>query len=272
LIRYESLIFGVILFLVIVFLRRGVAGTLRHVVEKRASGRREEGEHEAASAAILPGPRRAAEADAVLELRGLTKAFGGVRAVAELDLLVRPRTIHGLIGPNGSGKTTTVNLITGFLPADAGEVVLGEQAVPKPRPHRMAALGVGRVFQRAEVFAGISAIDNMIDGFHLVANRNLVSNVLRLPGARRRERELREQAEALLHSLGLGSLMDVPASALPFGDRRLLEVARAMAARPTLLILDEPATGLTANELVRLAMLLRRLRESGVTVLLIEHN
>ena len=136
----------------------------------------------------------------------------------------------------------------------------------------MAALGVGRVFQRAEVFAGISAIDNVIDGFHLVANRNLVSNVLRLPGARRRERELREQAEALLHSLGLGALMDVSASALPFGDRRLLEVARAMAARPTLLILDEPATGLTANELVRLAMLLRRLRESGVTVLLIEHN
>jgi branched-chain amino acid transport system permease protein len=136
----------------------------------------------------------------------------------------------------------------------------------------MAALGVGRVFQRAEVFGGISTMDNVLDGFHLVANRNLVSNVLRLPKARRRERELLSEAEVLLQSLGLASLMNVPANALPFGDRRLLEVARAMAARPTLLILDEPATGLTANELVRLSMLLRRLREAGVTVLLIEHN
>jgi ABC-type branched-subunit amino acid transport system ATPase component/ABC-type branched-subunit amino acid transport system permease subunit len=271
-ISYESLILGGILFLVIVFLRRGVAGTIRHQVEKRITGKREQTEHEPASAAVLPAPRRTPGPGPVLELRGLTKSFGGVRAVAELDLTVERRTIHGLIGPNGSGKTTTVNVVTGFLPLEAGEVRFAGQVVSRPRPDRLASLGVGRVFQRAEVFAGISTIDNVLDGFHLVANRNLVSNLLRLPAARRRERELRREAELLLQSLGLSSLTNVSAAVLPFGDRRLLEVARAMAARPSLLILDEPATGLSATELVRLGMLLRRLREAGVTVLLIEHN
>jgi ABC-type branched-subunit amino acid transport system ATPase component/ABC-type branched-subunit amino acid transport system permease subunit len=276
-IRYQQLIFGVILFLVIVFLRRGIAGTIKHLVERWGSGRRpteaaEDDAPPATPAAVLPAPRRVVGDGPVLELLGLTKAFGGLRAVSELELVVQRATIHGLIGPNGSGKSTTVNLMTGFLPADGGEVRFAGQTVARPRPHRMAAMGMGRVFQRAEVFAGISAIENVLDGFHLVANRNLVSNVLRLPSARRRERELRREAEVLLDALGLTSLMHMPASALPFGDRRLLEVARAMASRPTLLVLDEPATGLTANELVRLSTLLRRLREAGVTVLLIEHN
>ena len=149
---------------------------------------------------------------------------------------------------------------------------LAGERVPEPKPHTLARLGVGRVFQRAEVFAGVSASENVLGGFHLVANRNLFANVLTLPSARRRDRELRTEAEGLLSALGLAELTDVHASALPFGDRRLLEVARAMAARPTLLILDEPATGLSAVELTRLAALLRRLRDAGVTVLLIEHN
>ncbi len=223
-------------------------------------------------APVLPAPRRPAAPGPVLELKGITKSFGGVRAVAELDLAVERGSIHGLIGPNGSGKTTTVNLVTGFLDADGGEVWLAGEHVARPRPHRMAEYGVGRVFQRAEVFAGVSSVDNVLGGFHLVANRSFLANVLTLPSARRRERELRSEAELLLSNLGLAELTDVFASALPFGDRRLLEVARAMAGRPTLLILDEPATGLSAVELTRLSSLLRRLREAGVTVLLIEHN
>jgi branched-chain amino acid transport system permease protein len=271
-IRYESLIFGAVLFLVIVFLRRGVVGTAKAVIERRIAADRDEPAPTPPSHEPLPPPRHGAITGSALELRGLTKSFGGVRAVSELDLVVDPASIHGLIGPNGSGKTTTVNCVTGFARADRGEVRLAGQRVARPRPHRMAALGVGRVFQRAEVFGGIAAIDNVLDGFHLVANRSLVANLVRLPPARRREREIRSEAEHLLESVGLRHLADVPASALPYGDRRLLEVARAMAARPRLMILDEPATGLTADELVRLAGLLRRLRESGVTVLLIEHN
>jgi branched-chain amino acid transport system ATP-binding protein/branched-chain amino acid transport system permease protein len=272
LIQYSQLVFGIILFLVIVFLRRGIVGTIKHLIEKRtAVPHKLEGE-ELPVAAVLPAPRRPAAPGPVLELKGMTKAFGGVRAVAELDMLVERGAIHGLIGPNGSGKTTTVNLITGFLEVDGGEVWLAGERVPEPKPSLMAELGVGRVFQRAEVFAGVSAAENVLGGFHLLANRNLASNLFRLPSARRRERELRKESEILLSSLGLAEMTDVFASSLPFGDRRLLEVARAMAARPTLLILDEPATGLSAVELTRLSSLLRRLREAGVTVLLIEHN
>ena len=272
LIRYTQLVFGAALFVVIVFMRRGVVGTVKALIERRTAVPRELSDEDRPVASVLPSPRRPAAPGPVLELRGLTKSFGGVRAVAELDLVVERGSIHGLIGPNGSGKTTTVNLITGFLPADGGEVHLAGERVARPRPSVMAEYGVGRVFQRAEVFAGVSAVENVLGGFHLVANRSFVSNVLSLPSARKRERELRSEAELLLSSLGLAELTDVYASALPFGDRRLLEVARAMAARPTLLILDEPATGLSAVELTRLASLLRRLREAGVTVLLIEHN
>ncbi|MFN2543338.1 MAG: ATP-binding cassette domain-containing protein [Actinomycetota bacterium] len=271
--RYEQLVFGVMLLLVIVFLRGGVAGTVRRGVERwrtRERGGREEDELASAADPVLPPPRRAVPDGPVLELRGLTKAFGGVHAIANLDLVVDRGTIHGLIGPTGAGKTTTVNVVTGDIRADGGEIRFAGERVERPKAQRMAALGLGRVFQRSEVFAGISAIDNVLDGLHLLSNRNLVANVLRLPNARRRERELRTEAEGLLSSLGLSSLMDRPVSSLPHGDRRLLEVARAVATRPTLLVLDEPATGLTANELVRLSQLLRRLRERGAAVLLVQ--
>jgi branched-chain amino acid transport system permease protein len=273
LIVYQALISGVLLFVVIVFLPKGIAGTIRDRLALRgmaASTARAPGEPP--DATPLPAPRRPAPEGAVLEVHGLTKSFGGVRAVDDLDLRVERGTIHGLIGPNGSGKTTTVNLLTGALPADRGvSTFLGER-VHRPKPHRMARLGMARVFQQAEVFGAIPAGDNVLAGFHLLADRSLVSNLLTLPRARRRERELREQARTLLGTLGLGDRAGVAASSLPFGDRRLLEVARALAARPTMLILDEPATGLSAVELGRLSSVLERLRAAGVTVLLIEHN
>lgn len=271
LIVYRALIAGLILFLVIVFLPRGVAGTVRGIVERRrAAGR--PADRRPVPTEVLPAPRRPAPEGPVLEIRGLRKAFGGLVAVEDLDLVVERATIHGLIGPNGSGKTTTVNLITGAVPADAGEVRFLGRRVERRAPHRMARLGLGRVFQHGEVFGGIPAVENVMVGFHLVADRGLVSNVLRLPSARRREVELRREAGLLLEAVGLGGREEVHASALPYGDRRLLEVARALAARPTVLILDEPATGLSAGELARLSALLRRLRDAGVTVLLIEHN
>lgn len=275
LIVFEALISGVVLFLVIVFLPRGIAGTLGHLLERRRRGRtpaRREREEEPVAPAVLPAPRLAAPSGALLEARGLTKAFGGVVAVHRLDLEVVSGTIHGLIGPNGSGKTTTVNLITGLLKADDGRVAFMGEQVERPRPHRMAGMGLGRVFQRAEVFGAIPALENILAGFHLLADRNPLNNVLRLPSARRSERHLRREAMTLLESLGLADRAEVPAAALPYGDRRLLEVARALAARPTVLVLDEPATGLTRGELERLSMLLGRLREARVTVLLIEHN
>jgi branched-chain amino acid transport system permease protein len=262
-----ALLSAIVLFLVIVFLPRGIAGALGGLGRRRV-GAAPRGK----PAAVIPSPRRAAPEGPALEVRGLSRAFGGVLAVDGLDLAVGSGTIHGLIGPNGSGKTTTVNLVTGLLGSDEGEVWLLGDRVHHPRPHRMASLGLGRVFQRAEVLAGVTVVDNVLAGFHLVARRDLPSAVLRLPGFLRREAQLRREAVALLDAAGLGDRADAPASSLPYGDRRLLEVIRALAARPTVLILDEPATGLSRVELGRLAGLLRRLREAGVTVLLIEHN
>jgi branched-chain amino acid transport system permease protein len=266
----QALISAVALFTVIVFLPEGVAGAVVKLFRRYSPLPARRAQRDAA--AVLPVPRRPAGREPVLEVRGLVKSFGGVRAVDGLDLSVGPRTIHGLIGPNGSGKTTTVNLVTGVLRADAGEIRCLGEAVERPRPHVMADRGLGRVFQRAEVLASAGALDNVLAGFHLVADRSLAANVLRLPWTQRREREIHREAEALLEALGLGDAADVPASALPYGDRRLLEMARALAARPTVLILDEPATGLSGLELSRLSALMARLREGGVTVLLIEHN
>ena len=265
----QALVSAVALFVVIVLLPRGVAGTVGGLLRRR--GRAAPADAPAA-ASVLPAPRRLPGDAPVLEVRGLVKAFGGLRAIDRLDLRVDPRTIHGLVGPNGSGKTTTVNLISGILRPDEGEVTFLGERVGRSRPHRMAVRGIGRVFQRSEVLASASVVDNVLTGFHLVARRGLAANLLRLPGTLRRERELRAEAAVLLAALGLGGRSHVAAGALPYGDRRLLEVARALAARPTLLILDEPATGLTAVELERLANLLARLRDGGVTVLLIEHN
>lgn len=271
LVVWQAMISGILLFLVIVFVPRGLAGVLAAGIERRRAAAAAS-EEEEPPAEVLPAPRHPAPEAPVLEVTGLSRAFGGVRAVDDLDLVVDRGTIHGLIGPNGSGKTTTVNLLTGALRADTGSLRFLGEDVARPRPHAMAARGLGRVFQRAEVFPGIPVVENVLSGFHLVADRGLASNVLRLPQSRRRERELRSEATVLLGSVGLAGRAHVPASALPFGDRRLLELARALAARPTLLILDEPATGLTTGELLRLAAVLSRLREAGVTVLLIEHN
>ncbi|HEX6263051.1 MAG TPA: branched-chain amino acid ABC transporter ATP-binding protein/permease [Actinomycetota bacterium] len=268
LVVWQALISGILLFLVIVFLPRGMAGALTSRRREATVADRDE----PPAAAVLPAPRIPWPEGPALEVVGLTKRFGGVRAVDDLDLVVEGGTIHGLIGPNGSGKTTTVDLLTGALAADAGEIrFLGERVV-RPRPHAMAARGLGRVFQRTEVFAAVASLENVMAGFHLVAERGLPANVLRTPGARRRDEELRREAATLLEALGLAERRHLLAASLPFGDRRLLEVARALAARPTVLILDEPATGLSTGELGRLAALLARLREGGVTVLLIEHN
>lgn len=266
----RQLISGGILFAVIVFMPRGIGGALRWI--QKMPRRPEERRPSSSDEVTVVAPRRSLPDGPVLEAHGLTKHFGGVRAVDGVDLTIERGTIHGLIGPNGSGKTTTINLLTGVLTADFGSVrFLGEE-IERPRPDRMAAKGVGRVFQRAEVFAAIPAIDNVLAGFHLLAHRGMLANLLRTPRARRREVELREQAFMLLTGLGLGAQAGVAASALPYGDRRLLELARALASRPALLILDEPATGLTSLELAKLSELLTRLRRSGTTVLLIEHN
>jgi len=207
-----------------------------------------------------------------LEVRGLRKRFGGVHALNGVDLDVREGTIHGLIGPNGSGKTTLVNVVAGYYPRDAGEVFLFGRSLRGERPHEVARMGLIRIFQMAHLFGRSTLLENVLVGLHLGVRAPLVAAALRLPAFGLEERELRRSATDFLDVVGLADLADRQASSLSHGQQRLLEVARALAARPRLLVLDEPATGLTADELERLARLIREVRDGGVTILLIEHN
>ena len=228
---------------------------------------------DASKAGVLDDARSAVPArDTMLEVVGLTKRFDGVTALAGADLSVERGTIHGLIGPNGSGKTTLVNCITGFMRFDGGRVSLDGHEVARPRPWAMARRGVLRIFQHSETFGRLLVIQNVMVGLHLRADRHLLRCMLPLRRRRRVERGLATDALAVLTSVGLAHRALMSVSALPYGEQRLLEIARAVAARPRLLILDEPATGLTSTELSRLAELLRSLRAAGVTILLIEHN
>jgi branched-chain amino acid transport system permease protein len=186
--------------------------------------------------------------------------------------LVQPRTIHGLIGPNGSGKTTFVNVITGTFARDNGRISFEGREIAHPAPHKMARLGLVRIFQRPETFGRLLAIQNVVMGLQLRADRRLWRCVLPLPKRRRSERYLVGEALAILRAVGLEHRALSPVGSLPYGEQRLLEIARALGARPKLLVLDEPATGLTMPELDRLGALLRMLKDQGLTILVIEHN
>jgi branched-chain amino acid transport system permease protein len=234
----------------------------------------------ALDAADLPDPLRhvtrsnglVQASEPVLSVRGLTKRFGGLRALNGVDFELRAGTVHGLIGPNGSGKSTTVNCISGLIAPDAGELVLLGQPLRGRRPHQVASLGLVRVFQAAHLFGQMTALENVMVGLHLHSRQNLLDAALRLPRFGRDELALRRRALALLRLVGLAERAERTAASLSHGQQRLLELARALAAEPRLLVLDEPATGLTAEELRLLADLIHTLRLAGLTVLLIEHN
>jgi branched-chain amino acid transport system ATP-binding protein len=207
-----------------------------------------------------------------LETVGLSKSFGGVRAVDDLSFTVEDGSIVALIGPNGAGKTTVFNLVTNLFPPDAGEVRLYGASLRRRGPSAIADLGLLRTFQTARVFPGMTALENVLAGAHRHTRVPAAAQVLWLPPALREEAVLRHQAEAMLDLVGLTRFSDAPASSLPMGGQKLVEVCRALMARPRVLLLDEPAAGLNDAETAELATLLRAVRDSGVTVVVVEHN
>ena len=208
----------------------------------------------------------------LLEIRGVTKQFGGVRAVRECSFDVAEGEIMAVIGPNGAGKTTLFNVITGFYAPTAGQVRLRGRSLTGLPVHALARLGLSRTFQNLQLFPGLTVIENVMIGCERDAPGGFLGAALALPGPRRRMRAVRERAERALATVGLEALARVPAAGLAFGQQKLVEVARALAANPTLLLLDEPAAGLNTGEKAEMMRLIARVREGGITILLIEHD
>lgn len=208
----------------------------------------------------------------LLEVKGLEKSFGGVTAIAGLHFEVPEGMVYSVIGPNGAGKTTLFNMLSGIYQPDEGDIHFSGQSVVGLRPHRVAAMGVSRTFQNLQVFYNMSALENVMVGCHLRTRSGLLGAVLRLPHVLSEEREVRRWSLEALEFCGLGDLAERHAGELPYGALKRLEIARALAARPRALLMDEPAAGLNETETLEMRSLIRRICESGVTVLLVEHN
>ena len=209
---------------------------------------------------------------AALKIEGLGIRFGGLVALDDVSIDIAPRSIHAVIGPNGAGKSTLVNLVTGIYTPTTGRVMLDGEALTGLPPHRIAALGVARTFQNTELFTELPARDNVLIGLHRHLGYGLLASTLRLPGFLRAEREAVARADELLALVGLGAQAGTAAGDLALGQQRRLELARALAVGPRLLLLDEPAAGLRAAEAEDLSAVLLRLRdELGLTLLLIDH-
>jgi branched-chain amino acid transport system ATP-binding protein len=209
---------------------------------------------------------------ALLKVQGLTKRFGGLAANNAIDLEVPEGSLFAVIGPNGAGKTTFFSMISGFLDSTSGSIAFAGRDTTRMRQDRIAAMGLVRTFQLVQLFKGMSVIENVEVGCHLATRGGVAASLLRPAWFRKQEIEVRERAHELLDFVGLGAQADQDAEILPYGQQRLLEVARALASKPKLLLLDEPAAGLNTQETEGLATIIQKINAQGTTVLLIEHD
>ena len=267
-------VYGAAIMLVMVFLPGGLIGLADRLRRGRGMPRPSaaapgSARPQAAQEPAVQGP--AAEAQPLLQTHQLVKEFGGVHAVDHVDLAVRQGTIHALIGPNGSGKTTTLNVINGIYEATSGRIEFAGRDVTRIASHERAALGMARTFQNIRLFWDLSVLENILIGSHPRTGDSVVAGLVGGPGSAT-ERSMVNGARDALAFVGLEGFEDVAARNLPYGGQRMVELARALVARPKLLLLDEPAAGLNASETEQLIDLLRRVRQLGVTILLIEHD
>ncbi len=208
----------------------------------------------------------------LLEIESVYKAFGGVEALSDISFLLKSGSITGLIGPNGAGKTTLFNLISGIFPSDNGNIIFNGTSIKNKKVHKLVERGIARTFQNVELFESMTVLENILVGQHTRTRCGIWGSITRLPWVSREEQEAHQRAMELLDFVGLHEHADKTSSDLPFGWQRLLELARAMAAQPKLLLLDEPAAGLNITETMQLGELIKKIREQGVTVLLVEHD
>jgi branched-chain amino acid transport system ATP-binding protein len=208
---------------------------------------------------------------AVLEARQVTKRFGSLVAVNRVDVCIEPSSIHAIIGPNGAGKTTFFNCITGVYQQDDGTIIFKGQTLQSSKAHERATLGISRTFQNIRLFQQMTVLENVMVGRHCRTHAGLLRMFFRL-GPLQEERAIRERAEELLEFVGLGQRHDFAATTIPFGEQRRLEIARALATEPDLLLLDEPTSGMNQRETAEINDLIKKIQALGKTVLLIEHD
>ncbi|NMM05611.1 ABC transporter ATP-binding protein [Polaromonas sp.] len=209
---------------------------------------------------------------ALLEVKQLCVHFGGVKAVQNVSFSIEAGTIYAVIGPNGAGKTTLFNLITGIYAPTSGEIKLDGNSIAGKTPNELAKCGVSRTFQNLQVCMNMSAIENVMVGAHLRLDRNPLKAALRLPSITRRDAELRTESAELMRFVGLDAYIQARADSMPYGTLKRLEVARALALKPRIVFLDEPAAGLNPKETIEVDDLIRKVADSGVTVVLVEHD
>ena len=270
---WEVPLYGLALIVVILFLPRGIAGLFARKRPRAPEGARAPAPTAPPAPLASSSPRTPdGGRGPLLEVRGVTKQFGGVRAVHDCSFDVAEGEIKAVIGPNGAGKTTLFNVITGFYAPTAGVVRFRGRSLTGLPAHRLARLGLSRTFQNVQLFPSLTVVENVMIGCERDAPGGFVGAALALPGPRRRMRAEVARAERALAIVGLEALALVPAADLAFGQQKLVEVARALAADPTLLLLDEPAAGLNTLEKVEMMRLIARVRDGGISVLLIEHD
>ena len=266
-------IFGLITLLVVYYLQDGIIGFVRGMFNLRGNARAD-----AEAARLLPRvedgiSRASADTPAeMLDASAVLMQFGGLKALNNVDLKVRRGTIHGLIGPNGSGKSTMMNVLTGIYVPTAGSIAFQGQSIVGRTSAQIALSGIARTFQNVQLFGEMTALQNVLVGLHHSFHSNLLDVALQTPRYRREDVQGTARALALLQFVGLDALAGEEARNLPYGKQRLLEIARALALSPQLLLLDEPAAGLTAPDIKELVAIVRKIREHGITVILIEHH
>ncbi|UNL86607.1 ABC transporter ATP-binding protein [Priestia koreensis] len=208
-----------------------------------------------------------------LQVKNLTKTFGGLTANSDITMDVAPNSITAVIGPNGAGKTTFFNMITGVYQPTSGDIILNDKSIAKLKPHEVSKRGIARTFQNIRLFGDVTVLENVMVGMHNHLKVGLVGTLLGLPNVRRQEKEAKKEAYRLLEYVGLEAFYNELASNLSYGAQRRLEIARALATKPSLLLLDEPAAGMNPRETRELTALINRIRhELDVTIVLIEHD
>jgi branched-chain amino acid transport system ATP-binding protein len=208
----------------------------------------------------------------ILEINSISKNFGGLQAVTRLSLKVEEGLIFSIIGPNGAGKTTAINMITGIYPPTSGEILFEGRTLFRKKPYQVAHMGIGRTFQNIQVFANMSVRENVMMGLHTQSDSGFLKCIMHTPAVWKEEKTIRQKTDVVLKFFDLDSKAEILVGGLPYGDQKRVEIARALAMKPKLLLLDEPVAGLNFQETEEMARTILKIRDKGITIILVEHD